>query len=484
MTDRPRRARKTAVRTATARPVAKRSRATEARKYQPGPTTKRPATVVKEKRADAAKPRKPKPAPRKRVDHEIKEPRLLHSIRVRNLLSFGPDTPALKLQNLNVFVGLNGAGKSNLIDAIQLLQALPNDLNEPILHGGGIEQWLHNPTKLAPAWERRRQETVASIQVAFGAHLGADYVIPRSKYQLEFGKGRRHHADIRREQLQYISGTGCRIPSQCGFTYLGGNKYEVTDPKSERRAKREIVSRDKPHHGQSFFHQAQSEGAFPMIAHTAECLNAIRFYREWVADRTAMPCSLPVNGTADDSANGTFGDLPTVVSKLNQNAELKDAVLDKLYQGVDFTGDICLAMQQDRASVNFREGQRLVPAHRVSDGTLRLLFLLSVLLDPNPPPLICIEHPELGIHMDVIPSLVDLMEDAAQRTQLIVTTHSEMLIDCLTHRPEALIACEQVFGETEMVRVDMDEVLRHAGRRNADKSLSWFWYKGFLGGTC
>jgi predicted ATPase len=72
----------------------------------------------------------------------IGEKRFLRSIQLRNLLSFGPDTPELELKSLNVLIGTNGSGKSNLIDAISLLQAAPRDLMEPIRIAGGIADWL------------------------------------------------------------------------------------------------------------------------------------------------------------------------------------------------------------------------------------------------------------------------------------------------------------------------------------------------------
>src|SRR5271168_2103103 len=72
----------------------------------------------------------------------IGEKRFLRSIQLRNLLSFGPETPELELKSLNVLIGPNGSGKSNLIDAISLLQAAPRDLTEPIRRGGGIAEWL------------------------------------------------------------------------------------------------------------------------------------------------------------------------------------------------------------------------------------------------------------------------------------------------------------------------------------------------------
>ena len=68
--------------------------------------------------------------------------RFLRSIRLRNILSFGPDTPELPLEPLNVLIGPNASGKSNLIEVLSLLRAAPRDLQQPIREGGSIREWL------------------------------------------------------------------------------------------------------------------------------------------------------------------------------------------------------------------------------------------------------------------------------------------------------------------------------------------------------
>ena len=66
-----------------------------------------------------------------------------------------------------------------------------------------------------------------------------------------------------------------------------------------------------------------------------------------------------------------------------------------------------------------------------SDGTVRLLGLLTALYQPTPPPLIGIEEPELTIHPGALAVISDILTEAAQRTQVLVTTHSPDLIDRL-----------------------------------------------------
>src|SRR5450759_1076933 len=79
--------------------------------------------------------------------------RFLRTIKLRNILSFGPDTPELELQSLNVLICPNVAGKSNLSEAIGLLQSAPSNLLAPIRAGAGISEWLWKGSDGVPVAE-------------------------------------------------------------------------------------------------------------------------------------------------------------------------------------------------------------------------------------------------------------------------------------------------------------------------------------------
>ena len=66
----------------------------------------------------------------------------LQSIQLRGFLSFPPDSPAIDLSPLNVLIGPNGCGKSNLIEAVELLHATPTALAAAIREGGTAQEWL------------------------------------------------------------------------------------------------------------------------------------------------------------------------------------------------------------------------------------------------------------------------------------------------------------------------------------------------------
>jgi predicted ATPase len=87
----------------------------------------------------------------------------------------------------------------------------------------------------------------------------------------------------------------------------------------------------------------------------------------------------------------------------------------------------------------------MLSAIRMSDGTLKFLCLLAALFHPKPPPLMCIEEPELGLHPDAQQLVSEALIEASESMQLIVTTHSEALIDSLSDQPEAVLVCERDF---------------------------------------
>lgn len=136
-------------------------------------------------------------------------------------------------------------------------------------------------------------------------------------------------------------------------------------------------------------------------------------------------------------------------------------------------------MEAGRVQLFLEERNYSIPATRLSDGTLRYLCLLAILCHPNPQPLICIEEPELGLHPDVLPELSRLLIEASERTQLIVTTHSDILVDTMTEQPESVVICEKHNGETQMRHLRKNDLTEWLEKYR----LGELWTKGQIGGT-
>ncbi|MEZ4651786.1 MAG: AAA family ATPase [Candidatus Eisenbacteria bacterium] len=124
------------------------------------------------------------------------------------------------------------------------------------------------------------------------------------------------------------------------------------------------------------------------------------------------------------------------------------------------------------------EGSVSYPARRLSDGTLRYLCLLAILVDPAPSPLTVIEEPELGLHPDIQVRLGALLREASSRTQLLVTTHSDILVDALTDDAEAIVICEKREGGTSLRRLDKEQLRPWLEKYR----LGELWISGELGG--
>jgi predicted ATPase len=102
---------------------------------------------------------------------------------------------------------------------------------------------------------------------------------------------------------------------------------------------------------------------------------------------------------------------------------------------------------------------------------------MALLLDPTPPPILCIEEPEIGFHPDIMPTIAEMLIEASERTQIIVTTHSDALVSALP--PESVLVCE---------RDDRGSHLRHLEPEKLKNwlekySLGDLWRMGEIGGN-
>ena len=385
---------------------------------------------------------------------------LIRRIKLKNLLSFGPKTKELELGPLNVLIGPNGSGKSNLIEAIGLLQAAPKDLTNPIREGGGVHDWI---------WKGEPKAKGAKIEVVVDNPKG-----PQSlRYQFTFAeKGQRFElTDERIENEKPDSGPG---QPYVFFKYQHGRPYLNVKETGQRQLLREDIDPE-----QSILAQRKDPDHYPELTYLGQVFGQIRLYREWSFGRYTPPrlpqkADLPNDFLEEDGKN-----LGLVLNQLKGRPKVKKQLLDaicKLYEGVT---DFNVHIEGGTVQVFFEEGNITVPATRLSDGTLRYLCLLAILCHPKPPPLVCIEEPELGLHPDILPTLGDLLREASERCQLIVTTHSDVLVDALTDTPESVIVCEKHEGQTELRRLNKDDLSDWLERY----SLGELWRKGELGGN-
>jgi predicted ATPase len=191
--------------------------------------------------------------------------------------------------------------------------------------------------------------------------------------------------------------------------------------------------------------------------------------------------SLTSPQAADSRNDKLFEDMSNyqmVLNRLFIQPEVKQKVISSLSDLIEGVVDVTVLTQFGHVQLYLTEGKFSIPATRLSDGTLRYLCLLAILCDPDPPALICIEEPELGLHPDILPSLAEHIISASKRTQLIVTTHSEILVDAMTETPESVVVCEKHNGKTELQRLKAGDLAPYLG----EYRLGNLWIDGDLGG--
>ena len=384
---------------------------------------------------------------------------LIRRIRQINLLSFGPDSKGLELKRLNVLIGPNGSGKSNLLESIDILRSAPRDLAAPIREGGGIHDWI---------W-RGKPEDTANIQAivenpqwpqALRYHLG--FVERGQRFELtqEFIGDEQSSKGHEDSSIYYVQSNG-----QATLNYKDKTKRDFLLEEVERE--------------QSILSQRKDPDLYPELTYLGEALSRIRIYREWSLGRDSplrlpQKADLPNDFLQEDGKN-----LALVLNRFQGEPAVKRRLLDalsKFYEGIT---DFHVKIEGSTVQLFLEEGDVVIPATRLSDGTLRYLCLLAVLCHPQPPPLICIEEPELGLHPDILPTVSKLLLEASERSQLIVTTHSDMLVDALTNEWWSIVVCEKRDGQTVMRRLDEEKMAAWL----ENYRLGELWSSGEIGGN-
>lgn len=393
-------------------------------------------------------------------------------IQARGLLSFGSDGIDLPLENLNVLIGPNGSGKSNLLELFALLKAAPSALTEPIKDLGGVREWL---------WK-----------TDFGGHLNEatlDVVIEKP-----IGGNRIESIDIRHvlnvaehggrfevvdERIEDATTEAGKERPSVYYDFRHGNPI-LADRSIGRNRE---LERGSVRSDASILSLYRDPDSYPVLASLQDRYPQIRLFRNWSFGPSARLRREQGIDILGDFLSDGGDNLVVVLAKLlnsKSKKRFKEELIDslgRLYNGiVDVNFNIEYGSMQLRLE---ESGAREIPASRLSDGTLRYLSLLSILLHPDPPPLIAIEEPELGLHPDVIPHIVDLMQRCAERTQLVVTTHSRLLVDALIDSPQAVVVCEKHNGQSHFERLDPERL----GVWLQRYSLGQLWSMGEIGGN-
>jgi predicted ATPase len=400
-------------------------------------------------------------------------PRFLQQVTLQNFLSFGPEPTELQCRALNVFIGPNASGKSNFLEALGLLASCPRNLQDAIRYGGGVSEWL---------WKGGESASVASIEAVVDSRTSTGPL----RYRLQFTEAHQR-LEVVTERLEQARPSPGQTKPTTFYLYEQGRgelRMHLTGPARTSRAARahRTVAVEDLEPSRSILSERRDPSAYPELTFLADSLGQVRLYRDlnlgrFSPLRAPQKTDLPEDFLLEDGSN-----LALVLNELHHHPQAGQTVTAYLRKFYETAGNYAVRVIGGTVQLVIHEkgqGNPVIPATRLSDGTLRYLCLLAVLCHPTPPPVVCIEEPEIGLHPDMIATIAELLRGASKRTQLFITTHSDALVDALTDSADAVVVCERGDNGTQFKRLEPDKLKAWLKRY----SLGELWMKGEIGGA-
>ncbi len=365
--------------------------------------------------------------------------RLIEKIKLRNILSFGDKGEEIELQPLNIIIGQNASGKSNFIDVIKLLRSLPKDKGAAnfISRNGGIHDWI---------WKGKKTENTVYLEFL----------------------------------MMYLEE---KVTYKAAFSEVG-QRFQFSIQEIEFYGKNKSLSRMVAfENNDSLFttNLSPDENLVKALLSLGKVLSSISAYTDLQNSRNSEIRRPQITDAPNDFLSENGSNLSLILNDFEFRGDIKSKILQNLKKFYSRIDDYVIRILGGTVQIFFREEGLESPISiiRLSDGTLRYLCLLAILCHPEPPPLICIEEPETGLHPDILPTIAELMKEASARTQLIVTTHSDILVSAFSDCPSAVLVCEKDEDGTHFKRLEAEKLKEWLD----EYSLGDLWLKGEIGGT-
>ena len=368
----------------------------------------------------------------------------------------------LPMGPLTVITGPNGSGKSSLYRALRLLaETAGGGAVGALAREGGLQSTLWAGPEII---SRSMREGIHPIQGAkrknpVSVRLG--FAGDGFGYAIDFGLPEHHATMFRLDPVikseaiwsgPVLRSAALLVKRQNAIVTVRDGAGDWAD------AGRRVA------HGDSLLSQVADPVATPEVFAVREQVRSWRFYDGFRTDAGAPARGSQV-GTFTPVLDHEGGDLAAAlqsVIELGEGAALDDAV------AMAFPGSTVSVASSDglfRLRLHQHGLLRPLSAPELSDGTLRYLLWVAALLTPRPPELFVLNEPETSLHPELLPPLAHLIAGAATRTQVVVVTHSRILLDALADKASRLqrVELEKSFGETHIV-----------GQRALDEP-NWHW---------
>ncbi|MCK4608492.1 MAG: AAA family ATPase [Gammaproteobacteria bacterium] len=349
-----------------------------------------------------------------------------------------------KLNNINILIGGNGSGKSNFVEIFRMLRERVNEnFAKYVDKNGRADGFLFNGP----------EETKS---------ISAHFYFGQKEYRFEIEPTADERFIFKSEEQKYENREWNSIFSSYDRAYeMEEEIWKLHDVNNTKHKKGGLwkycvgyyvfdsISKWIVYH----FHDTSMSA--PM--RRSEIVEDSRYLRDDAAN--IAPFLLRLKERENKSYNDIVNTIRLVMPFFD------DFIFDSVSQNSE---DRVKLIWQQKGS-----DYPLQPYH-FSDGTIRFICLATVLLQPTPPATIIIDEPELGLHPYAIEILAELVQAAATRTQIVISTQSPELVDCFA--PEDIIVVNRKDGASTFKRLDPSELSVWL----EDYSLGNLWRKDII----
>ncbi len=361
---------------------------------------------------------------------------LLAELSVKNFLSF--QDAVWSPSRLNVLIGPNASGKSNLVSLLDMIKQSANgSLGEYVQNQGGMESLLWDGQGRSLRIGMRVETTAQDIPgVKFHGSISYGFVLNRRGNTSWYEVDSEHYSFSSPNQNEIILKTTVALDSA------------KSDPEKsdETRLSQRCLATQKP------------ENSLPFLNNL----------RSWAIHRSLRTdFDAPVRQstiTRYDTAVSQDGDnLISVLHTLYTNdksfKEIVDlsmnAAFNNAFEEIVFPP---ASDQRVQLGIRWKGLKKIRSSASLSDGTLRFLYLLAILENPNPPALVVIEEPEAGLHPTMLPIIAECAVDTSRRSQVVFTTHSPDFLDTFRDTRPAVTVCTSENGKSYLKTLAGDKL--------------------------
>lgn len=368
----------------------------------------------------------------------------------------------VQLGSLSVLIGANGSGKTTLLESLYLLSESANGkLNDAISSRGGFTSLVS-----------RNRPTALSLRVNFALDENRWFDYTLGLNTTDAGYGYQINLETLTDSTDKVLFSG---GTALLFRNLDHQEGTVGDPEF-----------GKPYVTVPLVQGMQSESLVSLsqrpdnvIYKTRAFLTSMAFVSPISTNQRShirLPQELaPILFPIEDGQRlyavlyNLRTEHPEVYGRITENLRQAFPGFDRLEFPVVARGQVIINWYDTHSPIPLDQTQ-------LSEGTLRYLWLLTILLSPQKPNVLLIDEPEVSLHPRMLMLLAGVMREASLDSQILVASHSDHLLRWLD--PEQVLVCDKSDDNTTIRKLDTESLKEWL----SDYTLDELWHMGHLGG--